>query len=333
MLALISLAGAGAALSPAQAVSVLDLGRADAVATVRTWMLAGTAAHDGALKPAVAALVADELHRVRARLAATPAPTAAPAAAGETADSLAGAIAAWAHGAHAELQAAAWPLVAWWKLLWRVDDVGVHGRSLLAARFLPRSEAAATFLAGRLHGAGFRAPPMNRRTSTGDVVTELDTLAQPAAIAAQRANIAETLVPGLQRSAQKYLLASLSTSGLSAALSTLLYLSDVPLYSALTVAAVGTVGSARMLQSRWMRDQARFTDEVTERGREAIVESERWAWERLRIGMAPEVDEELEREWAKSQKLLSVVDEGLQVLQEKKLTSVVDEQLHVLQAK
>ena len=38
-----------------------------------------------------------------------------------------------------------------------------------------------------------------------------------------------------------------------------------------------------------MRDQVRFTEEVTERGREAIVESERWAWDRLRIGMAPEV--------------------------------------------
>jgi hypothetical protein len=78
----------------------------------------------------------------------------------------------------------------------------------------------------------------------------------------------------------------MSTSAASAAASGLLNLSEVPTYSSCSAAALGIVLSMRWLQTQWERAQKWFQDAVREQGRVAIVESERWAWQRLQEGVA-----------------------------------------------
>ncbi|KAL7267571.1 hypothetical protein RUND412_009837 [Rhizina undulata] len=83
----------------------------------------------------------------------------------------------------------------------------------------------------------------------------------------------ESIIPELQSAANKLLFKVGSTSGLSFALTGLLYASDIELYSA--VAALGTVRSLRWLQKRWEKEERRFREGVGELGRREIVGSER----------------------------------------------------------
>jgi len=302
VLRLISLPGA---VAKNEHIQVIDLDRGQGIEDVKVWLLAGTTTSN-TLKPAVKSLLHDIFASASHELStSTASPTSTRIEDGDTPETLASAIITWSHTAHIELKSSAdspeWRKLEWWKLLWRVDDVGNISQHIVTTTFLTQSEEDATFLAGRLFGAGYNNP--------NSLELELE-LERPMYIQEKRNEIMTTLIPNLQATAQKYLLSSLSTSALSAASSALLYLSDIPLYSALTVAAVGTVGSARWLQSRWMRERRGFQETVREGGREAIVESERWAWNRLKEGIKSEVGEGgLERE--KTERLKSALKDGI----------------------
>ncbi|KAL7265979.1 hypothetical protein RUND412_011491 [Rhizina undulata] len=111
----------------------------------------------------------------------------------------------------------------------------------------------------------------------------------PADLIKSRALIFKFLFSGLQSAANKLLFKAGSTAGLSFELTGLLYASDIELFSALSVAALGTIGSLRWLQKKWEKEERRFREGVEELGRREIVGSERWLWGRLRAGVEEKV--------------------------------------------
>ena len=68
----------------------------------------------------------------------------------------------WAERAHRELQGSLdvafnsrrWRNLGWWRLLWRVDDVGIITNEVLGGHFLVNAERDVVYLAGRIHEAG-----------------------------------------------------------------------------------------------------------------------------------------------------------------------------------
>lgn len=69
----------------------------------------------------------------------------------------------WAEKSHRELRDSLdeaftgknWRKLAWWKLFWRVDDVGMMTEEVIARRWLVSAEKDAVYLAGRMNQAGF----------------------------------------------------------------------------------------------------------------------------------------------------------------------------------
>ncbi|RPB03521.1 hypothetical protein L873DRAFT_1760699 [Choiromyces venosus 120613-1] len=231
-------------------------------------------------------------------------------------ESLSGSLRNWSQNAHSELQTSlavgfnsrAWRRLAWWKLVWTADDVTANSREVVSTWFLPQSKRAFLFLAGRLAGAGFKGDPettpFQRPTSPEEELAQIRSLdvsppsssssgnveylseePYPTHLFAKTDQVITTLIPDLQTSANRLLIGSVSFSATSAAASGLLYLSDLPLYSSSSVAALGLVLSMRWLQTRWGREQRRFEQAIKEQGRIAIVESERWVWQRLKDGV------------------------------------------------
>lgn len=323
VLRVLAMPGAGKAAEGGK-VMVVDSMSGQVMERVTEWLLEGAASPDGdGVKPAVNALLHDILLHARLSLTSKPIespppPSAQAATEGDTAESLATAISTWSHSAHLELKSAAeaayrskeWRKLDWYKLPYRIDDVPNISRHILTIGFLPESEGAATFLAGRMHGAGYNKVSQSR-TITGEVVESVENLA-PTHISLQREAAMAELVPALHIAGQKFLVSSLSTMVLSGAFSALLVASDVSLYTALSAAALGTVASARWLQKRWQRERGGFQEAVREKARMAVVESERWAWSRLKEGSV-EVDEEVERDMRMRRVLEEEVNEGLEL--------------------
>jgi len=305
-------------------VMIVDSTSGQAVEGVKEWLLAGTAlpAEVDGVKPVVNALLRDILFRAYISLASEPAEAPSsvqPPPEGDNAETIATAISTWSNSAHLELKSSTetaftskeWNKLEWYKLPYRIDDVATISRDILTTGFLPEAEGAVTFLAGRMYGAGYNKSSQVR-TTTGDVA-ELDETAAPTHIPLQREAAMLELVPALQAGGQKFLISSLSTTALSGALSALLVVSDVSMYSALSVAALGTVGSSRWLQKRWERERVRFQEAVRERARTAIVESERWAWGRLNEGLVMKVDEEVVKVRSKRRAMEEMIKEGLEM--------------------
>lgn len=170
------------------------------------------------------------------------------------------AVDAWAEQAHAELrdglavafEGPGWGKgLAWWRLLWRVDDVGVAAAGIVGGKWLVEAERKALWLGGRFEqagllergrehepevalGAGVEAdsavdPDADAGTDTKLAATAAaaDTTNShwPTRIASDRARLSSTTVPALQRLAQTVLFSSLSTTGLTSALAALTFVS------------------------------------------------------------------------------------------------------------
>ncbi|PWW78550.1 hypothetical protein C7212DRAFT_356607 [Tuber magnatum] len=253
----------------------------------------------------------------------------------ENFESLSTSLRNWSQNAHSELQNSltegfnshAWGQLAWWKLIWTADDVTANSREVVSTWFLPQSKRAFLFLAGRLTGAGFKGSPQTAFRRPGYPEEELaqarltdarspspcpsasenvgeyvSSGAYPTHLFTKADNAISSLIPDLQTSANRLLMRSLSFSVTSAAASSLLYLSDVPAYPSTGVAALGIVLSMRWLQTRWGRERQRFQQAVREQARIAIVESERWVWQKLKDGVV--VDEEIAGKDAELEKVL-----------------------------
>ncbi|KAI1806406.1 hypothetical protein F4811DRAFT_147300 [Daldinia bambusicola] len=238
----------------------------------------------------------------------------------------------WAESAHTELQeqldlafsSRRWRKLGWWKLFWRVDDVGMLTNDILSQRFLISSERNAIFLAGRMKEAGIALGPFPDPSSTDENGSEpvlLDaktgkpaTAHWPVNIPATRRYLQTETIPALQALAQKLTLQTLSTSGLTTALGGLIYLSTLTttLYEAGAVAALGIAWSLRRMQKKWEAARAFWEGEVREEGRKAVRGVEGVIGDALKQGKTPKdtVDEQEELVKAKglverAQELLS----------------------------
>ncbi|KAI0145243.1 hypothetical protein GGR57DRAFT_494716 [Xylariaceae sp. FL1272] len=198
----------------------------------------------------------------------------------------------WAEGAHLELReqldhafsSRKWRKLRWWKLFWRVDDVGMLTTDILSQRFLPVSERTSIYLAGRMREAGARsgsfhsAAPANSEhvTSATDNTPTPSSMSNarqwPVQIPAARNYLQTETVPALQALAQKLVLQTLSTSGFTTALGALVYVGTLStsLYEAGAVAALGIVWSMKRMQKQWEVARDFWEGEVREEGRKAV---------------------------------------------------------------
>ncbi|KAJ5786418.1 uncharacterized protein N7503_011630 [Penicillium pulvis] len=193
----------------------------------------------------------------------------------------------WAERAHSELRSSLeagfasprWRGLAWWKLFWRVDDVGMITSEILEKRFLRRAEQEAIWSSGQYEQAGLlndpkpAPPPDSASESTPEQSTPPP---WPTQIPDMRNKLLTTTVPSLQALAQSLVLFSVSTTTLTSALSALTYLSipSASVYESCTLAAVGLIYSLRRQQKKWVAARGFWEDEVREEGRASLRETE-----------------------------------------------------------
>ncbi|RDW61883.1 uncharacterized protein DSM5745_10555 [Aspergillus mulundensis] len=221
-------------------------------------------------------------------------------------------VSAWAEKSHTELHSALeegfatkeWRGLAWWKLFWRVDDVGMITSEILEKKYLRRAEKDVIWTAGQLEQAGLQEPPAEEdpvTTATEPAVEDAEEVAEaendsknvavaiveppkeekeklpwPTQIAQSRAQLIETTVPSLQAMAQRLVLFSISTTSLTTALSVLTSVSlpTASVYETGTIAAVGLIYSLRRQQRKWDAARTFWEEEVRDNGRTALRETE-----------------------------------------------------------
>ena len=203
----------------------------------------------------------------------------------------------WAEGAHGELQqeldlafsSQRWRRLRWWKLFWRVDDVGMFTTDIITQRFLKAAEKKSIFLAGQMHEAGIHSGPVTspkpQESTTPDAAQSLEgepTTTKPATsrwpvnIATTRNYLQAETIPALQALAQKLVMQTLSTSGLTSSLGALVYFGTLTttVYEAGAVAALGIVWSMKRMQKQWETARDFWEGEVREEGRKAVRNTE-----------------------------------------------------------
>lgn len=256
--------------------------------------------NNGKLNPALETLIgslldaaeegvqAKEAQRLREQEAAT--------VSDEVRENLDQSVTVWAERAHTELRDALeeafaskrWRGLAWWKLFWRVDNVGMVTSEILERSYLNRAEREVIWTAGRFKQAGLLkesddqqdlpVPPPTQeddQTAVEDAAPASEQPQWPTRISTSRDELRSTTVPALQALAQGLVLFSFSTTTLTSALSALLYVSSTTgLYEAGTVAAVGLMYSLRRQQKKWESARTFWEKEVREEGRTALKDTE-----------------------------------------------------------
>ncbi|KAL5335837.1 hypothetical protein BJX70DRAFT_308726 [Aspergillus crustosus] len=210
-------------------------------------------------------------------------------------------VTTWAEKAHTELNSALeegfatkkWYGLAWWKLFWRVDDVGMITSEILEKNYLRRAEKGVIWTAGQLAQVGLHEPTLKENTVSfppdevvdngkkNVAVAVVDAPKEepttwPTQITQSRARLLDTTVPSLQAMAQRLVLFSLSTTSLTSALSVLTYVSlpTSSIYETCTIAAVGLLYSLRRQQRKWEAARSFWEEEVRDTGRTALLETE-----------------------------------------------------------
>lgn len=208
----------------------------------------------------------------------------------------------WAEKSHTELRdelddaftTRNWHKLAWWKLLWRVDDVTMISSEILERRWLVSAEKSSIYLAGRMNQAGF--PDEIRSLAVNDIpeVTTQETaptaenprmdistevrksMPWPEHIAASRTELINDTVPPLQALAQRLLLQTFSTTALSSAASALLYvtMSSLSVFEASAVGVLGLTISLRRMQKVWEGAREMWEGTMREEGRRTLKGTE-----------------------------------------------------------
>ena len=301
--------------------------------TLLTWLIAGTEAQPSALKAPLRrliqsiceslsrALLKEEESRLEQERVAT-----IPVATKSVLDQ---GITIWAENAHTELRdglnsafnSKSWRKTKWWKLFWRVDDVGFIFSDVLQRAWLVEAEKEMIWISGRIHQSGLLGPPKLRPRTVPDPEDEKrlgghppaprisDLVPQasfferdeekfvkhpwPQQISRARSAISSLTIAPLQALAQALLLQTISTSILASSLSALLYISisTTSPYESGAIAAVGIVYSLRRLQRRWEAAKGEWEFQIREEGRRVLRNAEQVAREAVRDGGRPEVDE------------------------------------------
>lgn len=275
--------------SPAHGMDYERLWSQSRVSGLSSWVKTGTASHPGTTKPVVRSLIASVIQNTTTALETSPAQTAVPAANADVSKvALRRGLADWAQSAHGELRdkldlaftGRRWRKLNWWKLFWRVDDVGTLTSDIVTRDFLPTAERRLVFLAGQVASSGgevsYPQPTSLVSKSEGDQ-------RWPTHIAFTKRYLLEETVPALQALAQKLVLQAASTTGLTGSLAGLLFVSgwSTNLFEAGAVAALGAVWSLWRLQGKWEAARGFWEGEVREEGRKAVRGAERSMGEAL----------------------------------------------------
>ena len=230
----------------------------------------------------------------------------------------------WAESAHNELRnrldgafaSKSWNKTRWWKLLWRVDEVGLIATDLLQRAWLVDAEKEMIWMFGRVHQSGILGAPKlelppaksqsgnedTRTVNLADLVDQITPFEEsgeekpvfnpwPQDIYFARTALIRNTIPPLQAFGQKLLLQSVSTTILTSSLSALMYLSvSATGFEAGAIAAIGFAFSLRRLQTQWER--ARKTWEITlkEDGKDILRRAEATFRVVLQTDTEPRVD-------------------------------------------
>lgn len=276
------------------------------VPAVMAWLkLGATSTEDGVTKAAVRNMTASLLRNTLAAIQEEEARRLSSAISSQVATkdaaSMNPSLAQWAEKAHAELQeemdraftSSRWRQLNWWKLFWRVDDVGVLSSEMLSQRFLPGAERNVIYLAGQIEGSGLFGPdgsgkgpyamptlsaalgPQSKAAKPAPVLPMPDGAKAmgtkwPTHITFTRNYLQTETVPALQALAQRLVFQSTSFSALTSALGGLMYLSSFGISESGAVAAFGVVWSLRRLQKKWETAREYWQSEVREEGRKAV---------------------------------------------------------------
>jgi hypothetical protein len=128
-----------------------------------SWLSRGSD-NTSALKPSIKSFIDSVLMDTEARIDAAAVALQSQIASAllpdSTRSSLSQAITSWAERAHAELQDSlegafrgSWSRLKWWKLFWRVDDVGMISSEIMERKWLVEAEKELIFLSGRMKEA------------------------------------------------------------------------------------------------------------------------------------------------------------------------------------
>ncbi len=311
------------------------------VSPLAEWLIQGSEVREGAMKPAVQNLIrsvledtAENIDREEIRSSEE---TFAATVPDNTRQELNEVLRDWAQQAHTELRdqldlafgGRRWRRLSWWKLFWRVDDVGMIATEVLERSWLVEAEKEIIWLAGRLRQAGLleensafflettdidfpsikpkrkpqalgEAPPAPslrdlypQSSADTDIKSPLPFLRPwPMHIALARIHLRSTTLPPLQALAQTLLLQTLSTTTLTSALSALMYvsISTTSVYEAGAIAALGLVWSLRRLQKRWEASRLEWEGEVREEARRVLRDVEGVVGRVLREGGVGSLD-------------------------------------------
>lgn len=272
--------------------------------SITTWLKSGVATEgEGVTKDAVRESIASILSNTHAAMQQEEARRLSLALSAQTSaavPTLNAALAEWAEKSHAELQGQLdkaftgrrWRKLNWWKLFWRVDDVGVLSSDMLSQRFLPGAERNVIFLAGKIEGSGVFGedarsktpyPPPTLATNPKPAEAAADPPQEwppvkdnlpgtkwPAHITFTRNYLQTETVPALQALAQSLVLQSAGLSALTTSLGVLMYLSTFGASESGAVAALGITWSLRRLQKKWESAREYWQSEVREEGRKAV---------------------------------------------------------------
>ena len=300
---------------------------------ISSWLSEGTNIQQGAVKPAVRRLIqtvcensADAIEQEEVlALAKEKAETISE----PTKKIIDQGISIWAENAHTELRdrlnaafhSESWRKTRWWKLFWRIDDVGYIASDILQRAWLVDAEKEMIWICGRIHQSGLLGPPKLRPTPTPDPDEEEPVFGRapdiyvedivpkempsdfteplpvfhpwPQDIFHARSVLSRLTIPPLQAIAQNLLLQTIATNVLTSSLSALLYvsISATSPYEAGAIAALGLVYSLRRLQKRWEAVRAEWQMQLREDGRRVLKRVEEEAREDVWEGGKPEVNE------------------------------------------
>jgi len=263
---------------------------ASGVQPVVDWLSTSSRSASGeALNPALVSLIESLLNAAEKGVAARDIQTRQEQTVGvvpeEVRSELERGVITWAEKGHSELRSSLeagfasprWRGLAWWKLFWRVDDVGMITSEILEKQFLRQAEREVIYTSGKYQQAGLLEEPINSVKSTTDSnPAKSASPPWPTLIPDMRAKLLNTTIPSLQALAQSLVLFSVSTTSLTSALSVLTYLSfpAASAYESATLGALGLIYSLRRQQKKWDSARDFWEDEVREEGRTSLLETE-----------------------------------------------------------
>ena len=283
------------------------------------WLAKGLDSQRLRMKPVVASLIELLVERVEASIAAEQQQREYNLASSAVTDSvrhrLDARVGIWSARGHVELrdqldiafQTKNWGRLAWWKLLWHIDDVSNIADDVLQRSWLVNAEKEIIWVVGRIQEAGLINTTAEqhknfRRTSTlaypslGSLPPppSLPSLGKssfsnraekrpfvpsnpwPQQISIARDILSSSTIPSLQAYSQRLLLQALSTTVISSMLSSLIYVSfpTTSIFEAGAIAAFGFMFSLRRLQTKWETTKKFWQGEVREEGRKVLNEVE-----------------------------------------------------------